>query len=165
MTPPAHLLSFAAHDSWANALIITALGELPTPPAGAVREMAHVLGAHETWLARIEHRVPLTPVWPDLPLEELAPLAAANESRHRDMLERLNLADLERAVHYTNSAGVSYTTVLGDILIHVALHAQYHRGKVNVALRDADLPPVPVDYITFVRDVAAATTDSGNGVR
>lgn len=165
MPPPAHLLSFVAHDSWANALILTALGELPTPPAGAVREMAHVLGAHKTWLARIEGRVPLTPVWPDLPLEALTPIASANESCHRAFLDRLTEADLDHPVQYANSAGVSFTTALGDILNHVALHAQYHRGKVNVALREAGLMPVPTDYIVFVRGVAAATTDGGASAR
>ncbi len=165
MPAPAHLLSFAAHDSWANALILTALGNLPAPPPVAVREMAHVLGAHETWLARIEGRVPLTPVWPDLPLEALPPLAAASERRHRAMIDRLTQADLERAVPYTNSAGVSFTTALGDILIHVALHAQYHRGKVNVALREAGFAPVPTDYIIFVRGTADVTKDSVDGAR
>jgi uncharacterized damage-inducible protein DinB len=51
-------------------------------------------------------------------------------------------------------------TPVGDILLQVALHGQYHRGKVNLLLRDAALPPAPVDFISFARGVPAATTSS-----
>lgn len=159
MPPPTHLLRFAAHDAWANTRLLAALAELPAPPAIAIREMAHILGAHETWLARIEGRAPVTAIWPDLPLKALIPLAAAIETQNRAVVERLDQNDLDRLINYTNSAGVSFATPLGDILIHVALHSQYHRGKVNVALRDAGYPPVPTDYIAFARGVAAATSD------
>jgi uncharacterized damage-inducible protein DinB len=38
------------------------------------------------------------------------------------------------------------------------LHGQYHRGKINLLLRQAGLAPAPVDFISFVRGVPAATT-------
>ena len=43
-------------------------------------------------------------------------------------------------------------------MMHVALHGQYHRGKVNLLLRQEGLPPVPPDFIAWVRGVPAATT-------
>ena len=147
-----------AHGEWADALVLDALERLPAPPIVALREFAHVLGAQEVWLARIEGRVPRTPVWPDLPLAGLAPLAAANRAGYRALLDRLTDADLARPVSYTNSAGDSFSTLLGDIMLHVAMHGQYHRGKVNVALRQAGLPPVPVDLVAFVRGSPAAVT-------
>lgn len=36
------------------------------------------------------------------------------------------------------------------------MHGQYHRGKVNLLLRQADRTPAPTDYIAFVRGVPAA---------
>ena len=45
------------------------------------------------------------------------------------------------------------------MLLQVALHGQYHRGKINLMLRQAGLPPTPTDYISFARGVPAATTD------
>ncbi|MHB1224279.1 MAG: DinB family protein [Gemmatimonadaceae bacterium] len=155
-----HLRRLSAHDDWADARILGALRQLPAPPPAAMREFAHVLGAREVWLARIEGRVPLVPVWPDLPLTELASLADGNSRRHRALLDRLTEADLRAPVSYTNSAGIAFVTPLDDILLHVAMHGQYHRGKVNLALRDAGLPPVPTDYIAFVRGAPAATTSS-----
>ena len=64
---------------------------------------------------------------------------------------------VERMVDYRNSAGISFSTSAGDILFHVMLHGQYHRGKVNLLLRQSGFPPVPTDYIAFVRGVPAAT--------
>jgi uncharacterized damage-inducible protein DinB len=38
------------------------------------------------------------------------------------------------------------------------LHGQYHRGKINVLLRQSGAEPVLVDYIGYVRGAAAAVT-------
>jgi hypothetical protein len=40
----------------------------------------------------------------------------------------------------------------------VVLHGQYHRGKVNLLLRQEGEQPAPTDYIAFVRGVPAAVT-------
>lgn len=53
-------------------------------------------------------------------------------------------------VSYRNVAGEPFATPLGDILLHVMLHAQYHRGKANAALRVAGRAAA-VDYILWHR--------------
>lgn len=158
MSLPTHLLRLLAHSDWADALILAALRQLPAPPPAAIRELAHVLGAQEVWLARIEGRAPLAPVWPELSLAEMASLAESNGRRVRALLDGLTDADLESPVSYTNSAGTDFVTPVVDILLQMVMHSQYHRGKVNVALREAGLQPVPTDYIAFVRGAPAATT-------
>ena len=127
-------------------------------PADAWREYTHILGADETWLARIENRSASLAVFPTLD--------ASHSARER---ERIHLgfraalapradADLERLVHYANSKGQTFDTALEDILLHVVMHAQYHRGKVNALLRVAGHEPAPADYIGYVRGVPATTT-------
>jgi uncharacterized damage-inducible protein DinB len=66
-------------------------------------------------------------------------------------------SSLALPVTYVNSAGREFDTVVGDILLHVALHGQYHRGKVTLMLRQAGLTPAPTDFIAFVRGAPAAT--------
>lgn len=141
------------------------------PPAGdaaaaAVREMAHVLGAEEVWLARLQRRQRQAPVWPDLephvPDDRAAGLARLMDDGHarlRSFVESLDETDLTRTVEYTNSAGRAFTNTVGEILVHVALHGQYHRGKVNLMLRRGGLEPAPADYIAMVRGAAAATRE------
>lgn len=147
-----------AHLAWADAILLDALRAVPASEA-AIREYAHILGAEEVWLSRMEQRPSRTPVWPDVPLGQLASLAAMVRQGYRGFLEGLDRTALERVVTYTNTAGLSFDNSVQDILLHVALHGQYHRGKVNLMLREAGQPPAPTDYIAYVRGTAAARTE------
>ena len=146
------------HCAWADAALLVALELADDLPAEPLREYAHVVGAEEVWLARVEGRSAAAPIWPDLPLPEVRALAERVRAGYAAFLATLDDALLTSAIAYTNSAGRSFETPLGDILLHTMLHGQYHRGKINLLLRQADLAPAPVDYIGFVRGVPAATT-------
>jgi uncharacterized damage-inducible protein DinB len=144
------------HAAWADAAILSAI-ETPTQASpDAVREFAHILGAEENWLARLEGRPPTLPIWPQLARTDLAPAARRIMDGYGAYLATLRDDDVERSVSYTNTAGRSFETRIGDILFHVALHGQYHRGKVNLLLRQSSAEPAPVDFISFVRGVPAA---------
>jgi uncharacterized damage-inducible protein DinB len=144
------------HAAWADHTLLGALRRLPSPPDEAVREFTHVLGAEEVWLSRLEHRPPRAAIWPTLALDKAALLAAANRDAYTGFIDGLTEARLGVHTAYTNSAGQPFETPVGEILMHVALHGQYHRGKVNVLLRQAGAEPAPVDFIAYVRGVAAA---------
>lgn len=147
------------HAVWADREILHAIAEGGSAvPDEAIREFAHTLGAAEVWLARLEGRSPRYPVWPDVDsadlLEEM--VRQIHES-WTPFLAGLQESDLSRVISYTNSAGRAFENVVDEILTHVSLHGQYHRGKVNLMLRGAGLMPAPVDYIAFVRGAPAAT--------
>jgi uncharacterized damage-inducible protein DinB len=61
-------------------------------------------------------------------------------------------------VPYHNSANIAFETSVRDILQHLFMHAQYHRGKVNLLLRQAGITPASVDYIGFIRGFPTAVT-------
>lgn len=147
------------HAAWADDLLFGALRTRPELPAETLRELNHIIGADEVWLSRIEGRAARVPVWPALPLAELEGLAGRVHAGFARITDPE--PDLDRGVAYTNSAGQSFVTPLKDILLHVALHAQYHRGKINLLLRQGDQEPVPTDYIGYVRGVPAAVTPVG----
>jgi uncharacterized damage-inducible protein DinB len=149
-----------AHLAWADGILLEALQTGPAPP-GAVREYAHILGAEEIWLARLEQRASRTPVWPDLPLDQLVSLAGMLQRNYKSFLDRLDDRALAGVVAYTNTAGASFENSTLDILLNVALHGQYHRGKVNLILRQEGHTPAPTDYIAYIRGVPAASTDPG----
>jgi uncharacterized damage-inducible protein DinB len=59
---------------------------------------------------------------------------------------------LSKPVPYKNTAGSDYRNTVGDMLLHLALHGQHHRGQIAHAMRrHGDTPPI-VDYIAWVRD-------------
>ena len=66
-------------------------------------------------------------------------------------LAGLSTPKLEQIVSYKNSKGKEFNNSVRDILTHVALHGQYHRGQINLLLRANEFEPVNVDFITFVR--------------
>ncbi|NOT09254.1 MAG: hypothetical protein HOP28_13745 [Gemmatimonadales bacterium] len=153
-----HLVRLFAHIRWADGILSDALARTPTPPAECIREYAHILGADETWLSRLTQRPPRVPVWPALALPELTSLAADVHAGFDRYLADIDERSLASDVAYVNSAGQSFRTPAGEILLHITLHAQYHRGKINLLLRQAGLQPAPTDYIAFVRGVEAAVT-------
>ncbi len=146
------------HLAWADDALLDAIGEALEFPADAAREFAHILGADDTWLARIEGRRASTGIWPALDLNGLRQLALDVQVGYARHLDTLIEGDLHRMVSYQNSAGILFETPVRDILYHVFLHAHYHRGKVNLLLRQAGLGPAPVDYIGFIRGFPAAVT-------
>lgn len=146
-----HLDALRQHGAWADERLLTALRAAPTPVPAALRELAHIRGAQETWLARIEQRASKLAVWPDLSTDALAAAGVALDAAYHEYFRTLSVASLDRPVSYMNTAGQSFTTPLVDILLQVFSHGQYHRGKANVALRDAHVEPVGMDYIGWRR--------------
>lgn len=146
------------HVAWADLELLAALETEPAPPAQALREYVHILGADEVWLARLTKRPSALPVWPTMELAEVRTFVRELHAGYAAYLSGLDEAALPSLVTYTNSAGQTFHNSIHDILLHVVLHAQYHRGKINLLLRQADLRPAPTDYIAFIRGTPAATT-------
>ena len=146
------------HAAWADELLLSALAAMHPPPALAWREYAHVLGAESVWLDRLLRRPARYAVWPELSVAEASALAVSLRAEYSAYVAGLSTDALDERVPYVNSAGQSFETPVSDMLLQVALHGQYHRGKINLMLRQGGLPPTPTDYISFARGVPAATT-------
>ena len=144
------------HVAWADEEIIGALRKDVGHDA-VRREYAHLLAAAAVWLDRILERPQRIAVWPDLSVKQTDDLRVALRTEYDALLSHLSADDLDRAIAYVNSAGKAFTNTIGDILLHVALHGQYHRGKVNLLLRQGEADPAPADFIAFVRGAATAT--------
>lgn len=145
------------HMWWADEHVLDSLVAADPRPGRAIELYAHVLGAELVWLDRIEGAAQTVPVWPDPDLAYCETLRSTARRRYGALLESLRAADLDRTIHYANSAGKEFDSRLEDILFHVALHGAYHRGQVALVLRDAGAEPRPTDYIAFIRGVPAAT--------
>jgi uncharacterized damage-inducible protein DinB len=145
------------HMAWADARAIEALRKSGGAIELARSELAHIVGVEHVWLARLEGRPARVAVWPDLTIDECEDLSRETQSGFRAFLERQEPGSLDRTVHYRNTAGAEFDSKVSDILLHVALHGAYHRGKVAAALRASAAEPVATDYIAFVRGMPAAT--------
>ncbi|MFC0210893.1 DinB family protein [Paenibacillus chartarius] len=143
-----------AHLDWANRRILEALQAAPANEVGhSVKLFRHVLQAERIWLIRLrgESSEGLS-VWSDdTDLANCAALIEANGSGFAAWLDAIPEARLNDPIAYRNQAGAPFESTARDILTHIALHGQYHRGQVNAALRAGGLEPSPVDYILYAR--------------
>jgi len=153
------------HVFWADMTLLPAVLATEDSSPEAVREYAHVIGAEEVWLARLQNRSSRFGVWPAVSCAALPAVVEQTHAGWRTFLAARDDDDLGDTVTYTNSAGQTFTTPVADILLHVPLHGQYHRGKINLLLRQAGRQPAPTDYITFVRGVSAATEEAARRSR
>jgi uncharacterized damage-inducible protein DinB len=152
-----HLERLFEHMAWADERALKALRESEGASELAHSELAHVLGVEHVWLARLEGRPATVAVWPTLSVDECEALARETQAGFHAFVDRHDDTTLERTVHYRNTAGAEFDSKVSDILLHVALHGSYHRGKVAAALRASAAEPAATDYIAFVRGVPAAT--------
>jgi len=157
MNPVAWLHDLWKHCRWADGKLLAAL--VPHPDATpAWREYGHVLAAEELWLARLAGREPTVGVWPELTPEETRELSERVSAAFGSTMNALEPEVLDRSIPYVTSTGDRFESRVGDILVHLFLHGQYHRGKVNLLLRQAGYDPAPVDFIALVRGYPAAVT-------
>ncbi|MEO7985093.1 MAG: DinB family protein [Gemmatimonadales bacterium] len=138
------------HDCWANAEALRAL-EVGRPPARAVRWMAHIVGSEHLWLARLRQEAPTVSVWPDIDLDGCATRLEELAGLWPILLGELDPEDLDDGRAYRNTRGEFWTSTVGDILTHVAMHSAYHRGQIASAVREAGSVPAYTDFIHAVR--------------
>ena len=74
MTKIAFIRQLALHGAWADHQLFRAISDAVDAPEQTWREYAHVLGAEEVWLSRLEQRASSLPVWPTLSPQECADL-------------------------------------------------------------------------------------------
>ncbi|HSR68320.1 MAG TPA: DinB family protein [Acidobacteriota bacterium] len=160
-----HIRRLWKHAFWADRLMLEALQAAFQPPERALREWAHVLGAQEIWLSRLQGRSSRAAVWPEVSLQEAEELMGQTQQSLAAYLDGLSDRLLEQTIEYVNSAGQSFSSSVGDILVHTALHGHYHRGKVNLILRQSGHDPAPCDFIACARGVPAATEASARGAK
>lgn len=139
------------HLNWANRRILQTLQKIEVGDQ-QVRLFLHTLCAEQVWITRLKGMdSSQMPIWSDGDMEVCAKLSKQNEESYTAFLTELADADLDNLITYTNSKGEEFKTSIRDILTHVALHGQYHRGQINSGLRAQGIEPVSTDYILFVR--------------
>jgi uncharacterized damage-inducible protein DinB len=139
------------HLHWANQRILETL-QNGKENKQANNLFSHILHAENVWYTRLKGADSShLPIWAEISLESSIKMVNQNHHNYAELLSMLSNTDLDLLVSYKNSKGTEFYHSKRDILTHVALHGQYHRGQINQLLREAILEPINVDYITFRR--------------
>ena len=140
------------HLNWANQRILETLQSIEDENQEVNRLFSHILFGERIWITRLQGLdSSRLPIWLDVDIEACAELVMKNEESFTTFLTNLVNADLDKLIFYTNSKGTEFKNSVRDILTHVALHGQYHRGQINSRLRADGIEPVNIDFITFLR--------------
>jgi uncharacterized damage-inducible protein DinB len=115
--------------------------------------VAHLFGATELWLKRIEGSSPTAM----LSFKDFKNWISI-EQRWKEIdenfltvIQGLTNADFDKELAYTSLEGKSLKTTIANILIHVSNHMTHHRGQISALLRVNKLIKVPdVDFIEYV---------------
>jgi uncharacterized damage-inducible protein DinB len=145
--------SMFEHLNWANQRIFETLQSMDENNQEVWRLFSHILNAEKIWITRLRGLDSSSLViWSDVDREICAELIKQNKESFAAFFTHLDNADLDTIRAYTNSKGTEFMNSVRDVLTHVALHGQYHRGQINTRLRAAGIEPVNIDFITFVRE-------------
>ena len=143
-----HVRRLLAHMQWADEQVLAALRTATSAPEGAVSLYAHVLASEHNWLARLAGTEEMD-AFPTLSLHACEALARDSHARFDALARALGPAELDQVVAYRRRDGLLQERRLEDILLHVVLHAVYHRGQVATLLRQAGETPIATDYIKW----------------
>ncbi|NHN32666.1 DinB family protein [Paenibacillus agricola] len=140
------------HLNWANQRILETLQNVGADSQQVINLFCHILYAEQVWVTRLRGvDSSQLPIWSEGDIAICAKLIKQNEENFKTFLTDIEKTDLDNLISYTNSTGKEFECSMRDILTHVALHGQYHRGQINSRLRADGIEPVNVDFITFVR--------------
>ena len=148
----AYFIRLAEHMHWANRRTLAAL-PINDPLSDAVRLLAHVLTTEQIYYERMIEADPWPQdFWPDLSREDCARLIPVTYKHYQHFLAEQSDDALNRRVRYRNSRGDVYHTTLVDMLTHLMVHGEHHRGQIARILRQHGHTPPVTDFITFVRE-------------
>lgn len=142
-----------AHQEWADAAQWQAIlaSDAARQDADLKARLVHLHGAQQVWLGRWQGLSLGFPKPEDhASIEDTFHFAQACHAALRAYLSLRKDADLAEPVTYTNLAGETFTQPLSELVIHLAMHSQYHRGQIMTRLKQVGGQAVDVDYIFWI---------------
>lgn len=143
-----------AHQEWADAQHWRAI--LAFSPAleqeGLRQGLFHIHAVQKVWLARWQGVDMGFPRIEDYPrTQDLYPFAKSCHAALRAYLSLRSESELQASVTYQNIHGESFCQPLGDLLLHLPYHSQYHRGQTARTLAALGSPVPATDLILWQR--------------
>lgn len=136
---------------WANDYLLDTIHQSEDNPE-LLRLFSHILFSERVWIKRMNGEdTSGLEIWANVDYDRCKELVAENKELVDSFISQLTEEKLVEPVDYTTRAGQNFTNTVEEIVNHVALHGQYHRGQINLKIRELGYEPVNVDFITFIR--------------
>ena len=152
-------------NAWANRRVYDAAAGLDDAECRKARPAAffgsihgtlnHLLVVDLLWFGRIEGTDPGVTGLDQILYDDLAELRAAREAedaRIVGLIDAMSEDDLAREVSFKLKTGASVTMSVGQMLATVLNHQTHHRGQVHALLKEAGVPPPPLDIVYYLAE-------------
>ena len=160
-----HFRMMGRFNAWANRRVYEAAAALgdgdyrKTRPAaffGSIHgTLNHLLVVDHLWFGRIEGTDPGITGLDQILHDDLAGLRAAREvedARIVGLIDAMSEDELEREVSFKLKTGASVTMPVRHMLATVLNHQTHHRGQVHALLKEAGVPPPPLDIVYYLNE-------------
>ena len=157
--------TLARYSQWSNKVMFDAVAALPEgealkPRTSLFKNMVHTLNhiyvIDRIWQAHLEgrdHGYEARNTKDHPPLTELWRLQQEVDAWYVDWSDRQTDAALAETVHYTLIGGNTGAMTRGEILLHVVMHTNYHRGFVADMIYDVPgCRPPTMDLPVYMRE-------------
>lgn len=144
-----------AHQEWADASHWRVIlgSEAARKDPELKERLVHLHAAQQVWLGRWQGvSLPFPKAGDHATIEDTFHFAQACHAALRAFLSLRKEADMAEATTYTNLAGAAFTQPLGDLMLHLAFHSQYHRGQNAARLRALGTPAPGTDLVNWQRE-------------
>ncbi len=143
------------HMEWADARHWSAI--LAHPPAQKDPELAervfHIHAVQQIWLARwqgVDFSVPKPTDFATV--EDFRHYARACHVALKAYLSFQREESLAQDIAYKSLAGEAFTQPLGDLMLHLAYHSQYHRAQSATRMRALGSQMPATDLVVWQRE-------------
>lgn len=118
----------------------------------SLRLFGHILAAQEVWLARLRRQdSSKVVIWPERTLDECEAEMERLAGELRSLLGETSEEALAAEFSYRTQDGAEFRNTPLDILTHLALHGQHHRGQILWELRKLGEQVRSADMIFYLR--------------
>ncbi|MFZ6052277.1 DinB family protein [Halocola ammonii] len=150
MSRKADIKKLIEHELWANQKVMEMALSAHDLPDRVGEIVSHLINAQQIWMSRLLKRPQSVQVWGEVPSEKWLKMVKENSSLLLEILEKTD--QLDEVIEYSNSKGTTFRSTVSEILYHLVLHSQYHRGQVVVLMKPyvSELPAT--DFIFWSRE-------------
>jgi uncharacterized damage-inducible protein DinB len=138
-----------AHELWGNLRVLDAMRSCDTLPDRAMILVAHMAASQHVWISRITNQTHTMAVFPVLSIDDCEALFRKHHTQL--MAWAKDTETLQRIVAYRTTTGSSFENTVEELIAHLCLHAQYHRGQINQLIKPIATTTHDVDYIQYLR--------------
>ena len=149
MSSASLLTKLLNHELWGNLKVLEAARSCDTLPDRAMILIAHMTASQHIWISRIAGQPHSMSVFPVLSIDDCEALFRQHHSQLMAYAE--DPATLDKMVAYQTTTGAPHENTVEELISHLCLHAQYHRGQINQLIKPIAAIMHDVDFIQYLR--------------